>query len=198
MNRSPLAVATEVRKIVRANYLHITSCIESAYLFERTAFHMKLPARRVVAQVVAYSPLLAQAIASEDTFYTQAAESLVGQPGYWSVGVGMLQKPDDFVGRMESDLNRFVGHVVCVLEGDGVFALVDPSADQMSRPDRDLVIDKPIVVWPCENRDTVVTALRSGVVVRYDLHHDVAVPEPVTNRKLERYARGLARKLCES
>lgn len=129
------------------------------------------------------TPLLAQAVAEG-----QAASALMSQPGYWAVAVGMLQSPEDFVGRVEVEKNRFVGHVVCLAEGH----LVDPSVDQLSRPLKGLHIDEPLVA-DYDGRRVVVGFNRRGSVVKYVLHPDVPVPAPRTDRKLERMAIALAR-----
>lgn len=182
------ALARACRAAVRRRYI-ATSCIETAFLFERTAHHLGLVATRVVCQVVAFSPAMAEALArGEDP------NEAMKRPECWSVGVGVMQGPEDFVGRLDRKGNRFVGHVVC-LAGD---RLVDPSADQMSRPGKGLVIDAPIVarVGAKEGNDVeVITRVPSGAVVRYTLYPDIPPPEPKTNRILERTAKRLASEL---
>lgn len=92
---------------------------------------------------------------------------------------------------MENDKNRFVGHVICLADD----LLIDPSADQMSRPEKGLHLPGPVVTEADDRAAAVVAETASGVIVRYILHPDVAVPRPKTDRLLERMAKGLAREL---
>jgi hypothetical protein len=180
-NVDALQLATRCRMSMESRY-KATSCIESAFLFERTAHHLGLSVSRVVCQATAMTPLLAQAVAEG-----RDARELMSEPGYWAVGVGLFQSPDDFVGRTELGKNRFVGHVVCLTEDH----LIDPSVDQLSRPDRGLVLDRPLIAR-YEGKTIVVGFGQQGTVVRYVLHPTVPVPAPRTNKKLERTARTLA------
>ena len=182
-----LKLATECRALIKERY-RVTSCVESAFLFERTAHHLGLTATRVVCQATAMTPLFAQAVAEG-----LDVKPLLSEPGYWAVSVGELQFPGDFVGRMEVAKNRFVGHVVCLAAGH----LIDPSVDQMSRPGRGLTLDEPLV---CEYGEglIVVGCHPKGALVRYVLHPDVPAPKPKTDKILERLAKGLAQKWSDS
>jgi hypothetical protein len=176
-----MQLATQCRAWVKSRY-KATSCIESAFLFERTAHHLGLSVKRVVCQATAMTPLLAQAVAEG-----RDAGALMSEPGYWAVGVGLPQFSGDFVGRKELDKNRFVGHVVCMTEDH----LIDPSVDQLSRPERGMILDRPLIA--CYKGENIVVGFgQQGTVVRYVLHPSVPVPTPRTDKKLERSARTLA------
>lgn len=180
-NVDALKLATQCRAWVQSRYA-VTSCIESAFLFERTAHHLGMEVTRVVCQATAMTPLLAQAVAEG-----RDAKPLMSEPGYWAVGVGLPQFPDDFVGRMELEKNRFVGHVVCLTDTH----LIDPSVDQLNRPDKQLFLEHPLIA-PYEGGAIVVGFGGQGTVVRYVLHATVPVPAPRTDKKLERTAKTLA------
>lgn len=192
---NPRDIAVEVRRLIRARYALVASCIETSYLFEQVVRHLELPCQRVVAQAVAFTPAVAAAI--EQGMPIEDIGARIGEEGWWSVGVGMAERPGDFVGRMQPEENRYVGHVLCWLPNEPHPGLVDPSADQMSRPHRGLAITEPVVTWPCLERDVVFARARNGVVVRYVLHWDVAPPLPKTQRYLDRRAAGLARHIAE-
>lgn len=177
-----LKLALECRKRIRERYSRETSCIESAFLFERAAGLLGHTVRRVVCQATAMTPLLAQAVADG-----RAAKELVDMPGYGAIAVGMLQLPGDFVGRKDLEKNRYVGHVVCLTDTH----LVDVSVDQMNRPAKQLVLDEPLVV-PYEGQLIVVGFNRHNTIVKYVLHPDVPAPEPRTNKILERMAKTVA------
>ncbi|MBC8738546.1 hypothetical protein F6X40_17440 [Paraburkholderia sp. UCT31] len=186
-NVDALQLATQCRAWVKSRY-KATSCIESAFLFERTAHHLGLGVKRAVCQATAMTPLLAQAVAEG-----RDAEALMSEPGYWAVGVGLPESSDDFVGRKELDKNRFVGHVVCLTERH----LIDPSVDQMSRPAKGLFLDSPLIA-SYEGKAIVVGFGQRGAIVRYVLHLNVAPPAPRTDKKLERAARSLAQEWLNS
>ena len=153
----------------------------------RAAELLGAPATQIVCQVVAYSPKLAQQIKTDTV-----DKSSIGQPGIWSVGVGIPQSPDDFVGRVDDANNRFVGHVVCIA-GDH---LVDASVDQMSRPEWNMPIPEP-VLFRMDDRmksaQVAITETAHGVLLKYVFHPDVVVPRAKSSKIVERLARGLAR-----
>lgn len=179
-----LELAKACRSLVRERYVNTTSCIESAFLFERTAFHLGLKASRVVCQATAISALLAQAMKEG-----KDPKSVQHEPGHWAVAIGSLQFPGDFVGRSEPEKNRFVGHVVCLAHG----YLIDPSVDQMHRPEKGLLLPEP-VLGPADEGRVVIVQAPSGALVKYELYPNVPVPKPKTDRVLERLAKGLAQK----
>lgn len=178
-------LAQACRSVVLNRFTLVTSCIETAYLLERTAFHRGLSLRRMVCQATAFSPLMAEAI-------SEGADlaSLKGQPGYWAVAIGSCAQSGDFVGRMEAEKNRFVGHVICLADD----LLIDPSADQMNRPTKGLHIPGPVLTAAYDGA-VIVAETDSGAIVRYVLHPDVAVPRPKSDRMLERMAQRLANSL---
>jgi hypothetical protein len=128
------------------------------------------------------TPLYVQGLAAG-----KSAISLRGLPGYWMVGVGYPQSADDYVGRVDARNNRFVGHVVCVA---GRY-LIDVSADQMSRPEQQLVLDEPLIT-EYEGTPIAVGMTAQGAAVRYEMYPEVQVPTPKTDRILERLAKRLA------
>lgn len=91
---------------------------------------------------------------------------------------------------MDIEKNRFVGHVVCIA-GD---VLIDPSADQMSRPEKGLELPLPLVADVGEGA-VVVAEVSTGAVIRYVLHPEVGIPRPKADRLLERMARQRAQVL---
>ena len=184
---NPLDLAKACRALIRKNYVLVTSCVETSFLFERTAHHLGLTAPRVVCQVMAYSPAMAAAM---DT--GELVKDRVGEPGFWAVGIGQLQYPEDYVGRLEPEKNRFVGHVVCLPDNS---CLADPSADQMHRPERGLLVPYPVVCRISSEHDRVITRNPEGTVLVYQLHRTVPVPRPRTDKILERMARTLAKSL---
>lgn len=185
---TPMQVAKACRAAVKERYVD-RSCIETAFLFERTAHHLGLPASRVVCQVLAISKLMAA-----ELYRGVPPEEIPNEYGYWSVHIGQLQSPEDFVGRREDEKNRFVGHVVCLVDG----RLIDPSADQMNRPEKGLILDEPVITrLDDEEPNMAYTQTPHGVSVRYTLHPDVPVPKPRSDRILERTARRLAKELLD-
>lgn len=164
--------------------MQVTSCIETAFLFDCVAQQLNLPLKRAVCQVTAFSPKLAQAIANKmDT------QSLITEPGYWAVDVGHLQEPGDYVGRAMPERNRYVGHVVCLLGDD---LLLDVSADQMDRAAKGLVVDGPVLAQ-LDSQPVVWAENAHGTVFRYQLHPNVPAPNPrSSDRILTRLARRLA------
>lgn len=183
-----LALAQRCRAVALKSFpAHKTSCIETSEIFVRAAELLGLTATRVVCQVVAYSPKLAEQLRT-DTVDKRS----IGQPGIWSVGVGIPQHPEDYVGRMDEANNRFVGHVVC-LAGDH---LVDASADQMSRPKWDMPIPTPVLFELDERMRSAQVALTQtshGVLLKYIFYPDVAVPRAKWGKIIERLARGVVR-----
>lgn len=168
---------------------HKTSCIETSEIFVRAAELLGLPATRMVCQVVAYSPKLAEQLRTDSV-----DKSSIGQPGIWSVGVGIPQYADDYVGRVDDANNRFVGHVVC-LAGDH---LVDPSVDQLSRPQWDMPIPSPVLFELDERMKTAqvaVTQTSHGVLLKYIFYPDVVAPRAKWGKIIERLARGVVRDL---
>lgn len=188
-NREPridsMALARRCRAIIRERYALQSSCIETSFLLEQTALLLGLPIQRMVCQVQAFSPKLAEAMAQG-----QSVDSLLSLPGYWSVGVGIPQSADDFVGRFDGPNNRYVGHVVCIAANH----LIDASADQMSRPQKELHLTGPVIGPLQEESDTNQHWFESpeGVVLSYWLHPSVPPPKPVTDKILKRLARPLA------
>lgn len=184
-----MALAQRCRKLIRERYALVTSCIETSFLVEQTALSLGLPIKRMVCQVQAFSPKVAEAMERGEPI-----EPLLGQPGCWAVAVGMLQHPGDFVGRLDDANNRYVGHVVCIA-GDH---LIDASADQLSRPQWDLNIPNP-VIGPIPGEGGPQKALwfsnAEGVLLGYWFHPEVPLPKPVTDKKLKRLARQLALEL---
>lgn len=183
-----LALAKRCRALALTSFpAHKTSCIETTEIFVRAAELLGTPATRLVCQVVAYSPKLAQQIKTDTV-----DESSIGQPGIWSVGVGIPQHPNDFVGRIDDANNRFVGHVVCMAEDH----LVDPSVDQMSRPEWSMPIPEPVLFKldaRMKQAQVAITETSRGVLLKYVLYPEVAVPPAKSSKIVERLARGLAR-----
>lgn len=164
-----------------------SSCIETSFMFERAATHLGVKASRVVCQVAAYSPKLADLIKAGT-----ADRTSIEKDGMWSVGLGIPQYPEDFVGREDLANNRFVGHVVCQAEN----YLIDPTADQMSRPDRDMPLPGPILVELCgemKSKQVAWTETAAGVLLKYILYPDIVVPAPKRSKIIERLALGVAR-----
>lgn len=180
-----MALAQRCRALIRERYQLQTSCIETSFLLEQAALLLGLPIRRVVCQVQAFSPKLAEAMEAN-----QPIERLLGQPGCWAVGVGMLQFPGDFVGRLDAANNRYVGHVVCVADDH----LIDASADQMSRPQWEMPIADPVIgpLQPGQNPNQYWFENAAGTVLSYWFHMEVPPPKPVTDKILKRAARQLA------
>lgn len=181
------ALAQRCRALARASFPAKTSCIETTEMFVRAAALLGVSATQVVCQVVAYSPKLAQQIKTDSV-----DESSIGQSGIWSVGVGIPQFVDDFVGRLDDANNRFVGHVVCLAETH----LIDPSVDQMSRPAWEMPISAPVLFKLDERMKSAgvaVTETSHGVLLKYVLHPDVTVPSAKSSKIVERLARSLAR-----
>jgi len=183
-----LALAKRCRALALTSFpAHKTSCIETTEIFIRAAELLGTSAVRQVCQVVAYSPKLAEQIKTDTV-----DESSIGQPGIWSVGVGIPQNPADFVGRVDEKNNRFVGHVVCMAEDH----LVDPSVDQMSRPEWSMPLPEPVLFKLDERMKkarVAVTETSQGVLLKYILYPDVQVPRAKSSKIVERLARGLAR-----
>ena len=140
----------------------------------------------MVAQAHAQSALLAQAVQEG-----RDLQALFGQPGYWAVAVG-LPGESEVIGQSDSVRNRFIGHVVCVIDDGRQQWLVDPSADQMNRPERGLTIGEPIVarIPPAAASSMLVNP--DGVRVRYELFPQVRAPMPRTALWLDRAAKELA------
>lgn len=176
------SLARVCRALIRNDYPRVTSCIETSYLFERTAFYLGLSVTRVVCRAGAYSPLLAKAIGEGKT-----PKECMEFDDHWSVMVGYNQSPEDYLGRIDNERNRFVGHLVCVADN----VLVDASADQMSRPTKGMPITGPVLTR-IKTGNVVIAETHDGVVVRYELHPEVAVPMPKSDRRLDRRAKALA------
>jgi hypothetical protein len=162
-----------------------TSCIETSELLHDVLTRLGAKPTRMVCQVAAYSPELARRMK-----VGKVDPGIIGQPGLWSVGVGLPEGPDDYVGRFDTANNRFVGHVACLVENH----LVDASVDQMSRPERDMPIKAPVL---CRLTDEMVTngvaiaETSHGVLIKYVMHPDVAAPSAKRGRIIERMAQGL-------
>lgn len=181
-------LAKRCRTVALQRYI-ATSCLETTQLFQRAAFHLGVDAARIVCQASAYAPKLAEQIRTDTVDKTS-----LGQPGIWAVGVGIPQSAADFVGRIDVAKNRFVGHVVCLVNGH----LVDPSADQMSRPQWEMPITEPLVCTISdETREAGVlwTENAQGVLLKYILYPDIAVPAARQGKILERLAIGIAREM---
>lgn len=164
-----------------------SSCIETSFMLERAAMHLGLKASRVVCQVAAYSPKLAERIKAGT-----ADRATIEQDGMWSVALGIPQHPDDYVGREDLANNRFVGHVVCQTEN----YLIDPTADQMSRPEHDMPLPGPVLVELCgemKAKQMAWTETADGVLLKYVLYPDVGVPATKRSKIIERLALGVAR-----
>jgi len=118
----------------------------------------------------------------------------MGEPGIWSVGVGINQHPGDYLGRMDTENNRFVGHVVCVVED----YLVDPSVDQLSRPEWEMALPNPVMVrMSSAMKEAEVAWLEttSGVLLKYLIHPEVTVPRAKRAKIIERLAQGVVREM---
>jgi hypothetical protein len=182
-----IVLAERCRAIALQRWPVKSSCIETSFMFERAAMHLGLKSSRVVCQVAAYSPKLADLIKAGT-----ADRKSIEQDGMWSVGLGIPQCPEDFVGREDLANNRFVGHVVCQAES----YLIDPTADQMSRPERDMPLPGPVLVELCgemKAKQVAWTETAAGVLIKYILYPDVDVPAPKSSKIIERLARGVAR-----
>jgi len=183
-----LLLAQKCRAVARQRFTK-TSCIETSLVFERAAAHLGLSARRIVCQVAAYSPKLAAQMKAGTV-----DRSKMDEPGIWSVGIGIPESPDDYLGRLDTLNNRFVGHVVCIIEDH----LVDPTADQMSRPDRDMPMPEPVL---CRMDDAMRanqvawTETPHGVLLKYLLYPDVTVPPTKWGKVIERMALQVVREL---
>lgn len=179
-------------KLCRAATLHRfsetkTSCIESAAVLARAAELLGRPLIRMVCQVAAYSPGMTERIKQG-----LPLESELGKPGMWSVGIGLPRFDGDYVGRLDTANNRFVGHVVC-LSGT---ILIDPSIDQLNRPAHDLILESPIVMELDADmlaEQVGVGETPSGILLKYVLHPDVVVPEVKMGKVVERLAQGVVR-----
>lgn len=156
----------------------------------RAAELLGVTATRVVCQVEAFSPKLAEQLKTDTV-----DKSTIGQPGVWAVGVGFLQHPGDYVGKVEEAKNRFVGHVVCLADD----YLVDPSVDQMSRPKWEMPLPEP-VLFQLDQRMLAAqvgwTETKHGVLLKYVLHPDVPAPRAKRREIIERLARGVARAMA--
>lgn len=181
-------LAARCRAVALQRYI-VTSCLETTQLFERAAFHLGVDVVRTVCQASAYTPKLAEQIRAGNV-----DKSSLGQPGIWAVGVGIPQYPEDFVGRLDLAKNRFVGHVVCLIEDH----LIDPSADQMSRPKWEMPITAPVVCHlSARSKEEGVAWAQTpqGVLLKYVLYPDVTVPLAKQSKILERLAAGIAREM---
>jgi hypothetical protein len=181
-------LAQRCRAVALQRYI-ATSCLETTQLFQRAAFHLGLQTERMVCQASAYAPKLAAQIHA-GTF----DKSTMGQPGVWGVAVGVPRYPGDFVGRIDVESNRFVGHVVCCVEDH----LVDPSIDQMSRPNWEMPITETLICpISATSREAGViwTETKKGVLVKYVLYPDIEVPPARQGKILERLAVGIAKEL---
>ncbi len=190
MRADPKRLALEVHQIIRGHYKLVTSCIEAAYLFQRAALNLGEDVRRSVAQVMAYSPLLAEEIAKGKTM--QECSDLAGKPGYWAVAVGYPESASDRFGASDRRRNRYVGHVVCTVEDRDHMLVIDPSADQMNRPLYGLKIDEPVVSRVPRLTRHILLRSDDGVMISYDLFPDMPLPLPRTQAWLDRQARVLA------
>ena len=184
-----LDLARRCRAAARQSFPAKTSCIETTEIFARAAELLGVRATRRVCQVEAFSPKLAEQIKT-DTVDKQS----IGQPGIWAVGVGIPQYPGDFVGMVDDVNNRFVGHVVCLADDH----LVDPSVDQMSRPERDMPLADP-VLFRLDDKMVAAqvgwTETQHGVLLKYVLHPDVPAPRAKRWKIIERLARAVVREL---
>lgn len=181
-------LAARCRAVALQRYI-VTSCLETTQLFQRAAFHLGVEVARVVCQASAYTPKLAEQLRAGNV-----DKSTLGQPGVWAVGVGIPQYPEDFVGRLDLAKNRFVGHVVCMVDGH----LIDPSADQMSRPKREMPITEPVVCrMSARSKEEGVAWAETphGVLLKYVLYPDLEVPLARQSKIIERLAVGIAREL---
>jgi hypothetical protein len=181
-----IVLAQRCRTVALERYV-ASSCIETSQLFVRAAAHLGLTASRVVCQVVAYSPQLAAKIKDGS-----ATRDTMTQPDMWSVGLGIPQYPEDFLGRMDIAKNRFVGHVICLAEDH----LIDPTADQMSRPERQMPLPGPVLIKLADEMKTAKVAwteTADNVLLKYVLYPDVKAPAPMREKIIDRLALGIAR-----
>jgi hypothetical protein len=183
-----LALAKRCRALTLAAFpAHKTSCIETTAVFARVAELLGAPATRLVCQVQAFSPKLAEQIRTNSV-----DEGSIGQPGIWSLAVGLPDYSHDTVGLIDEAANRFVGHVVCVAEDH----LIDPTVDQLSRPEWDMPLTEPALFKLDErakSTQVAVTRTAHGVVLKYVFFPDVPAPPAKSSKIVERLARGVAR-----
>lgn len=182
-----LLLAEKCRALSLQRFPSRSSCIETTQIFERAAAHLGLAATRVVCQAYAHSPKLAAQMKTDTV-----DKSAIGQPGIWAVGVGVLQYPDDYVGRLDAANNRFVGHVVCLVDD----YLIDPTVDQMSRPAWDMPLPYAVLCpmdEPMKANNVAWMETDHGVLLKYVIHPDVKAPPAKSGKIIERLAIGLAR-----
>lgn len=185
-------LAHRCREAIRGKFFLQNACIDVSHLFERTAFHLGLQAKRVVCQALAFTPLWREAMDAGIDMKTK-----YDVPGYWSVGVGFCQMPGDFIGRVDRQRNRFVGHVICLIDDH----LVDANSDQLSRPKQGMPIQSPIVFKLEEaqlSKNVVGIILPNDMEVEYRLHPDIPVPNTKYNKLIERLAKNLAAETKEA
>lgn len=179
----PVAVATRCREVIRQRYRDHRACIETSFLLQQTALLLNAPLRIMVTSAIAMSPKLAAHVEAGG----EMADSPRGQ-GFWAVGIGFPENENDFVGRSMPEINRYVGHVVCLSETEQGCYLFDASADQAHRPQHDLRIEGPVIAKYDPESDLAIKKLANGTVVRYEFHRDIKPPRPKSELSLRRLA----------
>lgn len=182
-------VAKRCRDVALQRFIK-SSCIETSELLHAVLTGLDAEPTRMVCQVVAYSPELARRMQEG-----KVDPTTIGQPGLWSVGVGLPEGPADYVGRFDVANNRFIGHVVCIVENH----LVDPSVDQMSRPERDMPIKAPVICRLTDEmlaKGVALVKTPHGVLIKYVMHPDVAVPSAKRGKIIDRMAQSVLQEIA--
>lgn len=190
-----LATLTAVGKACRSEIRRIcarqNACIETAYLVELALAELGIASDRLVCAVQSFSPALAKRIAEG----AELRPELALEPRCWSVAIGRPELPGDYVGRFDLERNRFVGHVINRVRLPSGVAYLDASIDQISRPEKDMAIDGPMVTLGIQDADGFLVRDQGGVVLKYWLFSGIAVPDPKSERMLGRQARSVSARL---
>lgn len=133
MTRKDLGViAVATREVLLTEYSP-DSCIASTLVGQKVLDHYKVQARAVSTVVAAYNDEALEMINTNRPFSEWPVTA-------WSVGV-------QGTGVMNMETKRYDGHIVLVLKPQGSpRVLLDLSADQMDRPERNLRVPGPVAV----------------------------------------------------
>lgn len=125
------SIALHTRNVMLEQFRQ-DSCIGSSLVGQRVLAAYGITSRTATVQVAAYNRA-----------FTRATQDRVPldqmPPTAWSVGI----QGDNTLDR---ENNRWNGHLVLTLKWEGQRILLDLSADQMSRPDNDLLVPGPVAV----------------------------------------------------
>lgn len=122
-------IASVTRETVRETF-NADSCIASSIIGQKVLAEYGITSRLVTVSATAYNDLWVQ-------MRRDGIPPEEWPENAWSLGIVGTDTVDH-------ENNRWDGHLVLVLRWDGRRLLLDLSADQMSRPERDLVIPGPI------------------------------------------------------